>query len=159
MSWCLRDPVSKNELKGLLPWNRYYGNYVYVEIDNPMRVFQNPRVERIEIPIRVLHNVKPELIPAGEISFKQHIYPRIFEYYIRYFPWLHVTEGGDETYMRFLNLESYCDPDGVRDNISEIVRRLSFPDHDWRKMPRLRDFPIGGLELIQRWEREGDRVG
>jgi hypothetical protein len=155
----VHDPVSKHELKGLLPWNRYYGNYVYVEINNPMRVFQNPRVERIEVPIRVLHLVKPELIPAGEISFKRHIYPRLFEYYIRYFPWLHVIESGDETYIRFLNLESYCDPDGVRDNISEIIRRLSFPDDDWRKMPRSRDFPIGGLELIQRWEKEGDRVG
>jgi hypothetical protein len=153
------DPISEKELKGLLPWNRYYGNYVYIEIDNPMRIFQNPQVERIEIPVRVLHNVKPELIPTGEISFKRHIYPRLFEYYIRYFPWLHVIETEEETYIQFLNLESYCDSNGIGDNISEIITRLSFPDDDWRKMPRSRDLPIGGLELIRRWKKEGDKLG
>jgi hypothetical protein len=153
------DPVTNKELKGTLPWDRYYGNYVYIEIDNPMRIFQDPRVEKIEIPVRVLHNVKPETLGRGKISFKDHIYPWLFAYYVRYFPWLHVIESNDETYIQFLNFESYCDSNGVGNNISTIIKRLSFPDDDWRKMPRSRDFPIGGLDLLKRWKEEGDKIG
>jgi hypothetical protein len=153
------DPVTDSKLKGVLPWNRYYGNYVYLEIDNPMRLLQESPVETIEIPVRVLHDVRFESIPRGEISFKKDIYPKLFEYYVRYFPWIHVREVKEDQYLRFLNLESYSSDDGVSDNIADIVDRLSREDNDWRKMPRSRDFPIGGIELIKRWKAEGDKVG
>ena len=153
------DPVTDTNLKGVLPWNRYYGNYVYLEIDNPMRVLQESPVETIEIPIRVLHNVRVDSIPRGKISFKRDIYPKLFEYYVRYFPWIHVIEFKEDQYFRFLNLESYSSDDGVSDNIVRIIDRLSRDNNDWHKMPRSRDFPIGGIELIKRWISEGDKVG
>ncbi len=149
----------ESNLKEVLPWNRYYGNYVYLEIDNPMRLLQESPVETIEVPIRVLHDVRVESIPCGEISFKRDIYPKLFEYYVRYFPWIHVREVKEDQYFRFLNLESYSSDDGVSDNIADIVDRLSREDNDWRKMPRSRDFPIGGIKLIKRWLAEGDKVG
>jgi hypothetical protein len=151
------DPVTDTNLKGILPWDRYYGNYVYLEIDNPLRVLQKSPVETIEIPIRVLHNVRSDSIPHGKISFKRDIYPKLFEYYVRYFPWIHVREVKEDQYFRFLNLESYSSDNGVSDNIVSIVDRLSRDDNDWRKMPRSRDFPIGGIELIKRWVAEGKR--
>jgi hypothetical protein len=153
------DPVTSSNLKGTLPWDRYYGNYVYIAIDNPMRQLQESHVESIEIPVRVLHEVKAESISPGEISFKRDIYPKLLEYYVRYFPWIHVAEVKEDQYFRFLNLESYSSHDGVNDNIDDIVDRLCREDNDWRKMPRSRDFPIGGIELMKRWQAEGDKVG
>src|SRR5262245_57994454 len=49
----IHDPITNQNLKQL-PMDRYYGNYVYIEIDNDLRR-TNPPVEKIEIPIRVLH--------------------------------------------------------------------------------------------------------
>ena len=53
---------------------------------------------------------------------------------------------------QFLNFENY---DEVRNRITEIIRRLSLNDNEWNKMPRSRDFPIGGVQLIMRWLVEG----
>ena len=48
------DPVENKYVKGELRWDRYYGNYVYMEINNDLRKFQYRAVEQIEIPVRVL---------------------------------------------------------------------------------------------------------
>ena len=87
------------------------------------------------------------------------IYPKLFEYYVRYFPWIHVQEVKEEQYFRIFNLESYTSDDGVSVKIKKIIDRISRENNDWRKMPRSRDFPIGGIELIKRWLVEGDKVG
>jgi hypothetical protein len=143
------DPVEKRYVKGELRWDRYYGNYVYMEINNDMRNFQYRAVEQIEIPVRVLHKVKNlDSISTKDITFKNYLFPKLLKYYVRYFPWLHTLEMTDETYMPFLNFESY---DEVRDNITEMIRRLSLDDNEWDRMPRSRDFPVGGVELIIRW--------
>lgn len=143
------DPVSNKYVKGELDWDRYYGNYIYMEINNDLRRFQYRAVEQIEIPVRVLHVVKNlNSIPSMEITFKDYIFPQLLKYYVRYFPWLHTFESGNETYAQFLNFENY---DEVRNSINEIVRRLSLDDNEWNKMPRSRDFPVGGIELLMRW--------
>lgn len=36
--------------------------------------------------------------------------------------------------------------------LDSIINRLSREDHDWIKMPRSRDFPFNGLELIKLWK-------
>jgi hypothetical protein len=143
------DPVENKYVKGELRWDRYYGNYAYMEINNDLRKFQYRAVEQIEIPVRVLHVVKNlDFISARQITFKEYIFPKLLKYYVRYFPWLHTLETANETYMQFLNFENY---DQVRDNITEMIRRLSLDDNKWNKMPRSRNFPIGGAELIIRW--------
>jgi hypothetical protein len=147
------DPVENRYVKGELRWDRYYGNYVYMEINNNMRSFQYRAVEQIEIPVRVLHKVKNlDSISTKDIVFKNYLFPKLLKYYVRYFPWLHTLETADEHYVQFLNFESY---DEVRDSITEIIRRLSLDDNEWNKMPRSRDFPLGGVELIIRWLRAG----
>jgi hypothetical protein len=146
------DPVIDKDLEGNLPWDRYYGNYIYMEIDNPLRKFQRRHVEQIEIPIRVLHVVKEDMFPA-KLSFKEHIFPYLLRYYVRYFPWLHTSQ--DEKghgYNQFLNLESY---DDVSKKLGRIIDYLSLDDNNWYKMPRSRDFPINGLQLIKRWQEQG----
>jgi hypothetical protein len=146
------DPVKKKYVKGDLEWDRYYGNYVYLEISNDLRRFQNNHVEQIEIPIRVLHSIETTgSVTAKEISFEDIIFPKLLKYYVRYFPWLHTIESG-ETYTQFLNLEAYEDVSG---NIDEIIRRLSLNDDEWDKMPRSRDFPIGGVDFIIQWLTKG----
>jgi hypothetical protein len=144
------DPVENRYVKGELRWDRYYGNYVYMEINNDMRNFQYRAVEQIEIPVRVLHKVKnlDSISTTDIITFKNTLFPKLLKYYVRYFPWLHTLETADEHYMQFLNFESY---DEVRDSITEMIRRLSLDDNEWNKMPRSRDFPVGGVELIIRW--------
>ena len=146
------DPVKKKYVKGDLEWDRYYGNYVYLEISNDLRRFQNNHVEQIEIPVRVLHSIETTgSVTVKEISFEDIIFPKLLKYYVRYFPWLHTIETG-ETYTQFLNLESYDDVSG---NIGEIIRRLSLNDDEWDKMPRSRDFPVGGVDLIIEWLTRG----
>jgi hypothetical protein len=143
------DPVTNKYVKGELSWDKYYGNYIYMEINNDLRKFQHRAVEQIEIPVRVLHVVKNlNSISAKEITFKDYIFPKLLKYYVRYFPWLHMFERSDEIYAQFLNFENY---DEVRNSITEILCRLSLDNNEWNKMPRSRDFAIGGVELIMRW--------
>ena len=111
---------------------------------------ENFPIEQIEIPVRVIHVIKPEDIPTAEISFERHIRP-LLSYYIRYFPWLHVTESGGK-YSQFLNLEDY---ESFCEFVPMVISRISKEDSDREKMPRSRDFPIGGIEIIKRWKDSG----
>jgi hypothetical protein len=148
------DPVKNEYVKGELEWDRYYGNYVYLEIDNDLRKFQYTHVEQIEIPVRVLHTLeKPEVIAAQDkITFTDYIFPKLLKYYVRYFPWIHTFQRPDDTYRQFLDLENY---DQVSNRIFEIIRRLDLDNDEWDKMPRSRDFPIGGVDLIRYWLLKG----
>jgi hypothetical protein len=141
------DPVTLIELDQL-PRDRYYGNYVYLAIDNPLRR-ANPPVEEIEIAVRVLHKVSADLVPA-QPTFERDIRP-LFSYHDRYYPWLHVREVAG-TYVRFLDISNY---DSFSDHVAEVIRRLEMEDHELLKMPRSRDFPIGGIEVIKRWFSSG----
>jgi len=60
------------------------------------------------------------------ISFRHHIFPYLFKYYVVYFRWLHVRQKGNK-YEQFLNLENY---DSVKSNIDEIINRLDMKDDD-----------------------------
>lgn len=150
------DPVKKKPVKGELDWDRYYGNYIYMEIDNDLRKFQKPHVEQIEIPVRVLHSLeKPEVIAAkSSITFTDYIFPKLLKYYVRYFPWIHTYQTADDTYHQLFDLEDY---DQISNSkiIAEIIRRLELDDDEWDKMPRSRDFPIGGADLIKYWRSKG----
>jgi hypothetical protein len=59
-----------------------------------------------------------------------------------------------QIYIPFLDLENY---DQIRDGntLKEIIRRLELDDDQHDKMPRSRDFPFGGLDLIKRWMDQG----
>ena len=139
------DPVVQQPLEAL-PRDRYFGNYAYLAIANPMRPVQ-PAVEEVEIAVRVVHAVGE---PPATPSFARDVLP-LFTYYLRYFPWLHTRRSG-AGYRRFLDLGDY---DSVSDRAQEIIRRLELADDDPAKMPRSRDFPHGGVELIKRWFESG----
>ena len=141
------DPVTLLEADQL-PWDRYYGSYVYLAIDNPLRR-TNPPVEEIEIAVRVLHKVDADVVPS-QPSFERDIRP-LFSYHDRYYPWLHVREVAGR-YVRFLDISDY---DSFSDRAQEIIRRLEMEDHELQKMPRSRDFPVGGVEVIKRWHLSG----
>jgi hypothetical protein len=147
------DPVKNIYVKGELDWDRYYGNYVYMDIENESRIFQYQHREQIEIAVRVLHvvQIKDDMSYEG-VTFNNSIFPKLLKYYVRYFPWLHTLETQNDTYVQFLNLENY---DDVSNNIAEITRRLNLNHDNWDKMPRSRDFPIGGAELISHWLVKG----
>jgi hypothetical protein len=151
------DPVKNQYVEGDLDWDRYYGNYVYMEIDNDLRKFQYRHVEQIEIAVRVLHVVEnPESIPITGLTFKDYIYPKLLKYYVRYFPWLHVFEKEDQ-YNQFLDLAKYKaetedETPGVFDAVDDMITRLKLDDNNWYKMPRSRDFPFGGAELLTYWK-------
>jgi hypothetical protein len=145
------DPVTKHYLMGVLPWDRYYGNYVYLEIDNALRRTYPDPIEQIQIPVRVLHTITPDVIKSTDINFRHHIFPQLFKYYVRYFPWLHVIDNGNN-YEQFLNLQDY---DSVRSNIDEMINRLDMKDDELNKMPRSRDFPVDGVELLRLWREKG----
>jgi hypothetical protein len=136
------DPIDRLKYDKL-PTDRNYGNYVYLEIDNKLRRTR-PAVEQIEIPVRVLHVVNLESIPIEEISFRRHILP-LFSYHIRYFPWLHVVEK-QNSYVQFLDLENVK---SFSRFTPVIIARLSKDEGEWEKMPRSRDFPLGGVEMIR----------
>lgn len=138
------DPISKDMLKGNLPWDRYYGNLVSIKVGARI----NP-VAQIDILIRVLHAVNLNQIPKNKISFKRDILP-LFSYYLRYYPWLHVTIENCQ-YTQFLDI---TDSSAVKGIISEMSVRLEKDDDDWQKMPRSRDFPVDGDKLIKRLEKE-----
>jgi len=138
------DPNSKGTLKGNLPWDRYYGNLVSIKIGTRT----NP-VAQIDILVRVLHAVNLNQIPKNKISFRRDILP-LFSYYLRYYPWLHVTVENCQ-FTRFLDLN---DSSAVKDIISEMTIRVEKDDDDWQKMPRSRDFPIDGDKLLKRLEKE-----
>lgn len=139
----VNDPVT-GQFADDLPFDRYYGNYVYLEIDQPLRR-TTPPVEQIEIATRVVHRIAPEDIPESP-SFLEHVSP-LFSYYLRYFPWLHTVDAAGQ-YIRFLDLSDYGAVSGLA---STIVSRLEEDIGEPMRMPRSRDFPAGGVELLQRW--------
>jgi hypothetical protein len=147
----IQDPIDPNpdNVYYKLPMDRNYGNFVYMSINNPLR-HGDPQIEELEFSIRVLHVVDPESIPSNEITFEIHILP-LFSYQIRYFPWLHTIQQEDR-FIRFFDIKSH---ESFSNRVNSIIERLSKEDDDYNKMPRSRDFPIGGLEMIQRWKQAG----
>ena len=140
------DPVTEGKLNGNLPWDRYYGNIVSIKI----RDRTNPDAQ-FDIPVRVLHTVNPGDIPKNKISFKNHILP-LFSYYLRYYPWLHVTVARCQ-YVQFLDLTDASILKD-KDKLEEIATRLEADDDVWHRMPRSRDFPIDGHILFERLKKE-----
>jgi hypothetical protein len=137
----VRDPVYGDEKEGNLPWDRYYGNNVSIRIANSGKT----EAELI-IPIRVLHKVDERKIPV-KINFIRDVMP-LFSYYMRYYPWLHVTVE-DCRYNQLIDLN---DPTTVLKSIRKILQRLRLDDADWQKMPRSRDFPRNGEKVLERLE-------
>lgn len=135
-----------------LPLERYYGNYLWLEIDNPLRrnpCRKNKQTEVVELAVRVLHRVDESQLPSVP-TFEADVRP-LFSFYVRYFPWLHVREVNGR-YLRFLDLESF---ESMRDLAPKILARLELPDDDLLKMPRSRDFPVGGEAVMRRWIETG----
>jgi hypothetical protein len=68
------------------------------------------------------------------------------------------------TYVQFLKIKEYLDfvsprhihgwhsAQGAIRKIDHFLERLERDDHDWRKMPRSRDFPINGIEFLKAWK-------
>lgn len=55
-----KKKIKRGKLSGDLPWDRYYGNYVSIKIDNNnMRsdIKKEPTI-KFNIPVRVLHSVR-----------------------------------------------------------------------------------------------------
>lgn len=142
----VRDPLSDSDnkmIQGNLPWDRYYGNKLSLAIKGEDdHLFSR----KINIPLRVLHVVDEEKIP-NNINFARDIMP-LLSYYLRYYPWLHI-EFQSCRYNQFLDLG---DAGSILQSISEILQRLRLDDSDWHKMPRSRDFPLGGVKLLERLE-------
>ncbi len=144
------DPVTEGPATSL-PWDRYYGNYVFLTIDNPLR--RNPwreeATEVVELAVRVLHRVDPDRLPA-QPSWERDVRP-LFAYQVRYFPWLHARRDKGR-WTRFLDLD---DVDAVRSRAPAILNRLDRTDDDFLKMPQSRDFPVGGVDVLRRWTETG----
>jgi hypothetical protein len=63
---------------------------------------------------------------------------------------LHIKFNNDrKKYERLVNLNLSREIP-----IEDVIERLEKNVNDEKKMPRSRDFPIGGLELIKRWYNE-----
>ena len=137
------DPVTGTVINSL-PWDRQAGNFVYASIENPLRR-TDPKVEEIEVAVRVLQKIDSNDIPS-EPTFELNVKP-LFAYYLRYFPWLHVRDVGDR-FERFLDLS---DAEELLDVVDSIIQRLQLDEQDPSKMPRSRDFPRGGVEILKRW--------
>ena len=162
------EPV---KISGELPWDRYYGNYVSIKLNSDEKYDI-----QINIPVRVLHEVKPRFIENIDSLTKeeiQDIVTKILSYYARYYPWLHVrymyARGPNDntikpTYVQFLKIKEYLDfvsprhihgwhsAQGAIGKIDHFLDRLERDEHDWRKMPRSRDFPINGIEFLKAWK-------
>jgi hypothetical protein len=155
------DPITRTRLKGNLPWDRYYGNYVYIKVGNS----EKPDVQ-LDIPVRVVHVVDLDSYDKKEIEFKEDIVESLLGYYTRYYPWLHVEFVSTQDlpkpklrYGQFLDLgrlsvdgSDWGQVQRIMNVVDSIINRLSRDNHDWKKMPRSRDFPFNGLELIKLWK-------
>ena len=53
---------------------------------------------------------------------------------------------------RFLDLDNLND---FCDSVDLILHRLELDQDERHKMPRTRDFPFGGIDLIRRWKNTG----
>lgn len=157
-------------IKGELPWDRYYGNYIFIK----MSAIGAIDIQR-NIPVRVIHSVPLDdlkenvmILDTGKI---QEVVTKLMSYYTRYYPWLHVSytyvktrEGPKKSYEQFLRIKEYLsfvDKDHldhwhtVHESISKIndlLERLQRSDQDWKKMPRSRDFPHQGVDFLKLWK-------
>jgi len=134
------DPVTsdnnhQNYLEGDLPWDRYYGNQLNIEMKDTQAQYST----ELAIMVRVIHKIKDEDIT----NFKD--ITKLFSYYMRYYPWLHVRIE-DCYYNQFLD---FNDLDKIRQFKDKILTRLGLEDNDWFKMPRSRDFPKNGDKVIK----------
>ena len=130
------------------PWNQYFGNFLLIDLKNE----EGESGSNITIAVRVIHKVVPDpsTIPLQEINWDKHIFP-LFESYIRYYPWLHVTFNKDlSRYEKKFDLKVQFK---VRNKLTDIIDRLEMDVTAEKKMPRSRDFPKGGIELIKRWKQ------
>ena len=66
--------------------------------------------------------------------------------------WLHAKK---ETSGKFSIRLDLGNRDDVKANIDKIIEYLEKDDGNKNKMPRSRDFPIRGIELIKQWQELG----
>jgi hypothetical protein len=158
------------KMSGELPWDRYYGNYIFIKMnaDGVSNIQQN-------IPVRVIHSVPLDELKEDVMALDkekiQEVVTKLMSYYTRYYPWLHVryryvntSEGPKKSYEQFLKIKeflSFIDEEHLDhwhsvhesiSNINHLLERLQLPDHDWKKMPRSRDFPYHGVEFLRLWK-------
>jgi hypothetical protein len=171
------DPDTKEirvKLSGDLPWDRYYGNYVYVKLKDR----ENDKlIIKYNIPVRVLHSIdlkkaKEELLDDLNREGIQEVVTKMLNYYTRYYPWLHVeyryrvslTNPPRLVYNQFLKITEFLNFIEEEDlnhwhivehtitKINHFLERLEKDDHDWKKMPRSRDFPFNGVDFFKMWK-------
>lgn len=167
--------VIRGELFGNLPWDRYYGNYISIKIDNNS-IRSDDRKEppiKFNIPVRVLHSVLlDDKLKRGinELNLEkiQEVMTKILSYYVRYYPWLHteyaytdLSEPAKLAYSRFLDITRFLVYVGKNDignwgpvqksvdGMNHFLDRLLREDNDWKKMPRSRDFPFNAVEFLK----------
>ena len=180
----IEDPISgvypdteeiRVKLSGDLPWDRYYGNYVYVKLKD--KEDNKKSIIKYNIPVRVLHSIdlkkaKEELLDGLNREGIQEVVTKMLTYYTRYYPWLHVeyrykvslTNPPQLVYNQFLKITEFLNFIEEEDlnhwhivehtvtKINHFLERLEKDDHDWKKMPRSRDFPFHGVEFFQMWK-------
>jgi hypothetical protein len=180
----IEDPISgvysdteeiRVKLSGDLPWDRYYGNYVYVKLKDKEN--KKKSIIKYNIPVRVLHSIdlkkaKEELLDGLNREGIQKVVTKMLTYYTRYYPWLHVeyrykvslNNPPQLVYNQFLKITEFLNFIEEEDlnhwhivehtvtKINHFLERLEKDDHDWKKMPRSRDFPFHGVEFFKMWK-------
>jgi hypothetical protein len=174
-----KKKVIRGKLFGDLPWDRYYGNYISVKIDNNSVRSDSKKQPTIKfnIPVRVLHTVRLDEKLKRDIDGLnkekiQEVMTKILSYYVRYYPWLHTQysytglppDPARFGYSQFLKIREfliYVDGNDLDnwellqrcvDNINHFLDRLIRDDNDWKKMPRSRDFPFNGVEFLKMYK-------
>jgi len=135
----ITDPVTKEKVSGDLPWDRYYGNELIIKFKDIQQ-----QSNQLTLLVRVIHKLDLNKNPTyADIQ-------KIFSYYSRYFPWLHVRIDNC-TYKQFLNLGDRRDLLSLKEN---ILVRLFLQEDEWYFMPRSRDLPKYGKEIIKKFFRK-----
>ncbi len=168
----------RGKISGDLPWDRYYGNYLSIKIDNNSIESDDKKKPTIKfnIPVRVLHSVRlddklKEAIDNLDKEKIQEVMTKILSYYVRYYPWLHTEYAYTDlpkpaklAYSQFLNITKflvYVDKNDIGnwgslqksvDGMNHFLDRLIREDNDWKKMPRSRDFPFNGVEFLKMYK-------
>jgi hypothetical protein len=157
-------------IKGELPWDRYYGNYIFIKMSAVGAI----DIQR-NIPVRVIHSVPLDDLKESIMSLDtgkiQEVVTKLMSYYTRYYPWLHVSynyiktsEGPKRSYEQFLRIKEYLSFVDEKhldhwhtvhesiSSINDLLDRLQRSDQDWKKMPRSRDFPHQGVDFLRLWK-------